>query len=64
LGRRRCDGVEPDELELHPGLRTALAQRGVGLTDALFRAISSIVLVERKCSILLIVHGSLTMVAS
>jgi carbon storage regulator len=60
--RRRCDGAELDELELHPGLRAALAQRGVGLTDALFRAISSIVLVERKRSILLIVHGSLTMV--
>jgi hypothetical protein len=46
--RRRCDGVEPDELELRPGLRAALAQRGVGLTDALFRAISSIVLVKRN----------------
>jgi hypothetical protein len=34
--RRRCDGVEPDELELHPGLRAALDLRGVGLTDALF----------------------------
>jgi hypothetical protein len=51
------------KLKLHPALRTALVQRGVGLTDALFRAISSIVLAERKCSISLIVHGSLTMVA-
>jgi hypothetical protein len=52
------------ELELHPGLRAALAQRGVGLTDPLFSCDHIHRAGRAKCSILLIVHRSLTMVAT